>query len=812
MTESINLNYDWLYSESGREEMVVPDYDDSKFDQVSLPHTNRVTPYHYFDEECYQFVSCYRRHFFARQEWRNKLIYLCFEAIGHVAVVYINGHYVMTHEGGYTAFRADLTPYLKPGEDNVIAVIVDSRESNNLPPFGNVIDYMTYGGIYREVSLEVKEPTFIEDAYIMTNDAKGAVLTQKEVQLWITLGGEEPDNTKLWKNLSLKYSVIDAKGKLIYQNNCPTLDRSLKLSFLVEGVEEWEPEHPVLYYLKLELLSDGMCESVVDRKELRFGFRTCEFKQDGFYLNRHKLKLIGLNRHQSFPYVGYAMPKRQQQRDAEILKYELGVNAVRTSHYPQSRYFLDRCDELGLLVFTEIPGWQHIGDQEWKEKAVHQVEEMVLQYRNHPSIILWGVRINESQDDDEFYERTNRLARELDPARQTGGVRYLQKSKLLEDVYTYNDFLHNGTNPGLSKMKEITSETSAPYLVTEFNGHMFPTKTFDDEPHRLEHALRHARVLDALFAQEEISGAFGWCMFDYNTHKDFGSGDRICYHGVMDMFRNPKLAAAVYASQQEDADVFELSTSLDIGDYPAGNIHKVYAFTNADCICVYKNEILIKEFFPSKERFSHLKHPPILIDDFVGELLEKEEHFSHGTAESMKQILYAVKEYGQGNLPLRFKLKMAWLMIREHLTLEDGTRLYYKYIGSWGGQLTSFRFEAIRKGKVVKTIIRTPCKKPSLVMIPDTLQLLEETSYDAAAVRIRAVDEWGNTLPYYQEPLELKAEGSIEIIGPSFISLKGGMGGTYVRTKKIAGEGILTVRSSQLGEYRLLFYTQVRGE
>ena len=109
------------------------------------------------------------------------------------------------------------------------------------------------------------------------------------------------------------------------------------------------------------------------------GFRDSEFRSDGYYLNGKKVRIIGLNRHQSYPYVGYAMPSSMQRYDADILKKELGVNAVRTSHYPQSRHFIDRCDEIGLLVFTEIPGWQHIGDESWKEQVVKNVEEVVIQ-------------------------------------------------------------------------------------------------------------------------------------------------------------------------------------------------------------------------------------------------------------------------------------------------------------------------------------------------------------------------------------------------------------------------------------------------
>ena len=121
-------------------------------------------------------------------------------------------------------------------------------------------------------------------------------------------------------------------------------------------------------------------------------------------------------------------------------KKELKCNIVRTSHYPQSTHFLDACDEVGLLVFEEIPGWQHIGDQAWQDLAVRNVGEMIRRDWNHPSIILWGVRINESLDDHEFYTRTNALAHQLDDSRQTGGVRYLRNSELLEDVFTINDF------------------------------------------------------------------------------------------------------------------------------------------------------------------------------------------------------------------------------------------------------------------------------------------------------------------------------------------------------------------------------------
>lgn len=800
MIRHLDLNNEWKYSEGFEEQMLNKDYDDSIMEQIRIPHTNKLLPYHYIDEMDYQFISCYRRHIYAEPDWMSKQVLLTFEAVAHVARVYVNGIEAAVHEGGYTAFTVNISQLLDYGEDNVIAVMADSRECNNLPPFGNVIDYLTYGGIYREVSLDIKEQYYIDDVYVRTRDTGNRQADEKTVDLSVKLNSPIEG-----EGLKLDYSLLDSQGGVICADFRLMDQEYLNFTFDIKGIREWNIDDPNLYFLKLELSGNATGVGKLDEKKVRFGFRTCEFRKDGFYLNHRKIKLLGSNRHQSYPYVGYAMPKRQQQRDAEILKQELKVNAVRTSHYPQSRHFLDRCDELGLLVFTEIPGWQHIGDSAWKDIAVNTVGEMILQYRNHPSIILWGVRINESQDDEEFYTRTNRLAHELDPDRQTGGVRYLQKSSLLEDVYTYNDFYHNGTNPGLSKKEKATSNMAAPYLVTEFNGHMFPTKLFDDEEHRLEHALRHARVLDSLFAQEEITGGFGWCMTDYNTHKDFGSGDRICYHGVMDMFRNPKQAAAVYASQSDTEVICEVNSTLDIGDHPAGNIKQIYAFTNADSIRLYKNDTFIREFYPSGNQFKHLPHPPILIDDFIGELLEKEEGYDHRTSQVMKQILYAVKKYGSINLPIKYKIRMAMLMLTKHLTLEEGTRLYYKYIGGWGGQATSFRFEAIKDKRVVKTITKAPAGHPKLIISTDAQELTEGETYDVAAIRIKAVDVNGNLLPYYQEPVTLRTGGTVALIGPETISLKGGYGGTYVRTTGVTGEGTLYLLQADLGEYTVNF-------
>ena len=524
------------------------------------------------------------------------------------------------------------------------------------------------------------------------------------------------------------------------------------------------------------------------------GFREAGFRKDGFYLNGKKLRLRGLNRHQSYPYVGYAAPASMQIFDADILKKELGVNAVRTSHYPQSQDFIRRCDEIGLLVFTEFPGWQHIGDEEWKRQAMQNLKEMIVQYRNHPSIILWGVRINESQDDDVFYGETNRVAHELDDTRATGGVRMLKKSHLLEDVYTYNDFLHDGRHPGCNPKRKVTPDMKKPYLISEYNGHMFPTKPFDDEEHRTEHAIRHANVLNAVAQEPDIAGSFGWCMFDYNTHKDFGSGDRICYHGVMDMFRNPKLSAAVYASQKTPRSpsdiVLEVSSGMALGDLPGGVPTACWVFTNAESVRLYRGNDYIAEFTPDRHgRFAAMTHPPIEINDFVGSLLEKYEGMDQASAQMTAAILNEMRRDAMELSPLS---KARMLSLR--LSWNEVVRMYYKYIGVLGTPCAAYRFEAVWHGRAVRTVVREPVQSVRLECTVHNPILTDGPTWDCAAVSLRAIDQNGNLLPYCGEAVQLSVEGPVKILGPAIVPLRGGMAGTYLATTGEAGRAVLHCR------------------
>ena len=747
---------------------------------VRLPHDPHTLPLHYCGPEDYESVCGYRQRIFITNSSRGKRLFLQFDGAAHHAWVYVNGVLAAEHRCGYTAFRVEITGLVEFGAENLIAVRLDSHEDAALPPFGFVIDYLTYSGLYREVWLDIREENHIEDVYVSTAGRIACVR--------YTVSGE---------NRSARVRILDG-GHVLAETAGACGIGIIK----ADGAELWDIDSPKLYTCEVELENGDM-------QRVQFGFRDIEFRADGFYLNGRRVFLRGLNRHQSYPYMGYAAPESLQREDARILKEELCCNAVRTSHYPQSRYFIDECDRLGLLVFTELPGWQHIGDEKWKEQACENLREMILQYRNHPSIILWGVRINESVDDDEFYERTNRIAHELDQFRPTSGVRYLEKSSLLEDVYSYNDFSHTGNNPGVKPKKSVTPDMNKALIISEHNGHMFPTKSYDTWQRRQEQALRHARVQNDAAADGGHAGCFGWCMFDYQTHKDFGSGDRICYHGVMDAFRNPKTAAALYASQGDDRPVLELGCTMDIGDYPAGQTGEIYAFTNADELRLYKNDDYVGSF--ASKGWSGLPHGPVLIDDTIGKLLETKEGFGPGKAKALRSCLVSAGKHGLANMPLGDKLRMLICMVRYKLSFADGVALYGKYVGNWGGEATRWRFEGWKNGEKTCEHTCAPGKRLHLEVTPSSLTLTEKQSWDAAAVRIRIADEQGSTASYAQLPVTLTVSGDAELIGPAVVTAEGGMCGTYVRSIGRTGRARLVISTEQTEDTELEFEINMEG-
>jgi len=713
------LNHRWRFSDKVVPNADRPEFDDSRFARVTIPHTNRMLPWHGFDDQEYEFVSAYRRHFSLPAGLRGRRVFVDFAGVMAAATVTINGQRLGEYRGGYTPFSFELTPHVNWAGENVLAVQVDSTERQDIPPFGGEIDYLTFGGIYRDVTLRVVADPFLENVFakpvnVLGNDRR------LDVRCFVAGRSASAVPSKLTVELRDGDRVIATQSRDLSPPQQPHYD--LMLGDL-RGVELWDLDHPKLYQVQARLHAANEC---LDHYDVRIGFREARFTPEGFYLNGKHVKLRGLNRHQTFPFVGQAMPARVQRRDAWILKKGLKVNIVRTSHYPQSPDFLDACDDLGLLVFQEIPGWQHIGDQQWKDLCVRYVEEMIRRDWNHPSIILWGVRVNESRDDHDLYTRTNQAAHALDDSRPTGGVRYRYDSERLEDVFTMNDF-------GFP----LRPPNHALYLNTEFNGHMYPTKRSDNVERIIEHTIRHARVHNQLASDNRYAGGLGWCAFDYNTHANFGSGDRVCYHGVSDIFRVPKPAAGFYKSQCDPKEEIVLEPAFD---WARGDRDESFTTalicSNCEHVKIYIGDRLVAEVDPDRQNFGNLPHPPF--------------------AANIRRAL----DGGWGDLRME---------------------------GYIGGQ------------KVVTRTLSGRGADRQLSVEPDDLELVGD-GIDATRVVLRVTDEFGATRPFADGAVALTLTGPGEIVGENPFALSGGVGAVWIKTKESPGTIRLTAKHTTLGE------------
>lgn len=745
------INTGWIFHERFKQAYVRAL---AKAKPVALPHTAVELPFSYFDERAYQKTFCYQRVIAWQDGFAGREVALRFDGAMADAKVWINGKEVAAHKDGYTPFEARLTPHLKRGK-NLVTVKIDGSENPEIPPFGGVIDYLTYAGIYRDVWLVVAPAIFLGNAKIETPD----VLARSKR---VTVAGEIGNPQAIAFSGMVSARILAADGRKVASASATIAGSSYSLSFDgLDGIALWDIDNPALYKLVLELETPHG----KDAKAISFGFRHAEFTADGFFLNGRKLKIRGLNRHQCYPYAGYAMGRRAQERDAEILKHELRCNLVRTAHYPQSPWFLDHCDRIGLLVFEEIPGWQHIGGAGWKEEAVENVGRMLRRDWNHPSIVIWGVRINESKDDHGFYARTNAAARALDKTRQTGGVRFITESELLEDVYTMNDFIlgqeervrSNRGRVALRGQQEVTGiKHDVPYLVTEFGGHMFPTKRHDQEQRQAEHATRNLQILEAANADPHISGCIGWCFADYNTHKDFGSGDRICHHGMLDMFRVPKFAAHVWASQGDPMGKFVLEpvTFFARGERNIGGILPLIVLTNCDEVELRYGPHIIKRASPDRQTYPHLPHAPVVFDERV----------------------FSPEE-----------------------------------LGEWGMRWHDAEVRGFAGGKLVTSRTFSSEPVPAKLDVAADDSLLSDEAKDSTRVVVRALDQAGNILPFFAESIEIEVRGKARLIGPARVPLRGGVGGFWVETTGGGGAAALRVKCPRLKETRLTLRMSEKG-
>ncbi|HZX06126.1 glycoside hydrolase family 2 protein [Kribbella sp.] len=572
---------EWRFGRLTAEAAVTSAYDDSGFAVVTLPHTVVPLSWRDWDADSWDDRWCYRRWVDVPADAQR--VFVDVDGALHAASVYVNGQLAGSQEGGYLAHTYEVTSLVRPGA-NLVAVVLDARwlpiPPNGHPDGHGAVDYYQPGGLSRSVEVRFERDAFISDLYTRPLDVLDPIARRVEVTCAIDGPGE-----------LASVELRTADGRVIAEG--PIL-RDLG------DVQLWSPDSPVLYDV-VARLGNGSERSV------RIGFREARFEVDGFYLNGTRVELFGLNRHQIFPWTGMAMPDRVQRRDAEILRNELNCTMVRCAHYPQSPAFLDACDELGLLVFEEIPGWQYVGDAAWQDRAVADVERMIRRDRNRPSVVVWGVRVNESANYPELYRRTQDAAKALDPDRATSGAMVAGEystNDFHQDVFAYNDYAHDESGATL-----LEPLPGIPYLVTEAIGSLagphFYRRT-DPQSVQARQAFLHAQVHQQAAVDDRYLGVVAWQAFDYDSENGWVD-HRLKCNGVADTFRIPKLGAAIYQAQVPPARRPVIAPAF----YWDGSApDELMICSNSEWLEVFLDGDLVATVRPDTERFGGLRYPP----------------------------------------------------------------------------------------------------------------------------------------------------------------------------------------------------------
>lgn len=611
---TISLDQNWRFGGTLSAAALKPDFDDTPFSQVTLPHCVVPLSWQGWDPASWEHVWIYRRRFAPPDHAQGDRILLHFDSVMAAAVPTLNGHSLQQHLGGLLPFQYEITDLIRP-QNNVLAVAVDSRWIN-APPEGSPkgpssIDYLLPGGITGPVSLRVVPQLFISDVFAKP---VGVLDSKRQLEITCTVdAGSVPRG-----RYRLTATLLDGTRSIASASTGLTIKQigETQAALTVTGLHDarlWDVTAPHLYVLAVTL---SLNNAPLHRYHTRVGFREARFELDGFFLNGRRLQLFGLNRHELYPYVGRAMPARVLRKDAEILKHEFNCNVVRCSHYPQSEAFLDACDELGLMVWEEIPGWQYIGDESWQDLAVRDVKEMVRRDRNHPSIIIWGVRINESHNNPVLYRRTKDAAKSLDDSRPTSGsMVYHSTHDWLQDVFAFDDY-HSAPDGSVGLVEPLPG---VPFFFSEavgqfsYGGHGFHNqyRRAADVQLQQKQAIYHAEVHDRAAADKRYGGVIAWCAFEYGSL--LGDYHGVKYPGVADVFRVPKLGASFYRAQVDPKirPVIEPNFYWDFGPgTPSGPGERVAIFSNCERLELLIDGSQKPVLHPDRTGFPHLRYPP----------------------------------------------------------------------------------------------------------------------------------------------------------------------------------------------------------
>ena len=615
-SHKVNINKNWQFKILDEEQPK------NSWQNIDLPHTPKIEPKIVNNQ--WQGVSHYKKSLDISPAWRNKKIFIRFEGAMNHARVWLNDTKLGEHLGGYLPFTYDLTDLVEYNKENVITVELLNVDNPTIGPKPlKKLDFNTYGGLYRNVNLLVKDRLYITDEMHANKIASGGVF----VSFPIVSADTSTVNVKTHianeyqqiKSLTLKQALY-FDGKLITKNVhkvsnfAANSDQQFSQNLMVTNAKLWSPNEPNLYQLHTEVYSGS---ELIEQKTTRIGIRKFEFNsKHELLINGEVTFLRGVNRHQEYPHVGYATSAEADYRDAVKIK-SAGFDYVRLSHYPHSNAFMDAADELGLVLIDAILGWQYyLEDPEFKKQIINTCHDLIRRDRNHASVLAWECSLNESMMPDAFIAQLHNAVKLEDPNGFSAGWQhgydlYLQARQHRQTHYEvptqpynvseYGDWEYYAQNAGLNQdaWKDLKEEErTSRQLLSAGEARL----------------LQQARNIQEAHNDNLTIPAFAdgyWVMFDYNR----GYADDIEASGIMSLHRLPKYSYYFYQSQRSPEIVSNAFSSGPMvfiaSEWNQDSSRVVRVFSNADEVEIWLNGRLLARQKPTENKYStHLPYPP----------------------------------------------------------------------------------------------------------------------------------------------------------------------------------------------------------
>lgn len=761
-----NFNPGWRYYKGDMERAETVELDDSDWEVVATPHSVELMPAEASGCRNYQGPVWYRKWFVIPAATRGKQVFIHFEAVMGKQKVYLNGHLVKEHLGGYLPFNIDLTANgIQAGDSCLIAVMADNSDDKSYPPGKRqyTLDFSYHGGIYRDVWMIAKSDVSITDAVDAGKVAGGGVFIHygriSEKKADILIDTEVRNNGKRQRKVEVESSLVDATGTLIKRvvamvhldaGQSKTVNQKIE----VRQPHLWSPDSPYLYRVESRV-KEG--KNTLDGGITRAGIRKAEFKgKEGFWLNGKPFgQLIGANRHQDFAYVGNALPNSGQWRDAKKLR-DAGCRIIRVAHYPQDPSFMDACDELGMFVIVATPGWQYWNKEPEYARLVHEnTRQMIRRDRNHACVLMWEPILNETRYPLDFALEALRITKEEYP--------YPGRPVAAADVHSAGVEENYDVVYGWPGDDEKTDSPEQCIFTREYgenvddwyahNNNNRASRSWGERP-LLVQALSLAKSYDEMYRTTgKFIGGAQWHPFDHQRgyHPDPYWG------GIFDAFRQPKYAYHMYRSQTAP----DLNHPLAECGPVVYIAHEMSQFSDADVVV-----------------FSNCDSVRLSVYD--------------GTKNWTLPVIHAKGH--MPNAPVVFKNVWNFWEARD-----------YSYVQKkW--QKVNILAEGIINGKVVCAQKKMPSRRSTKLRLRIDSQgvpLVADGS-DFVVVIAEVTDDNGNVRRLAKENIVFTIEGEGEIIGDRSINAN-------PRTVEFGTAPVLVRSTSKAGKIRIKAHVQFEG-